>query len=337
METRTNLQNGSARVALVTGGARGIGEAIVKALVADGLAVAIADLRAEQAQETAQAVREAGGQALGVSLDVTDSASVTAGLELVRAELGEIDVLVNNAGWDDLKPFVNTDEEFWDRVIEVNFKGAHPSKGGKDGSPAKSDAHHHETDDGRLEPGHFFQGLGVALAFHFYFGRCGFDFAQILGGELDVRRTVVFIQARELGGAGDGHDPRLLRQDPGESDLRGRGFFARRDLVQQIHHGLIGLHRVRREARQPASEIGTLEFRGFVHGAGQKSFAQRAVGHEADAEFFECGQHSIVFRAPEPKRIFALHGGHRLHRVRSPNGLRAGFGHPEMFHFAGLN
>ena len=124
MEMRTNLQNGSARVALVTGGAQGIGEAIVKALVADGLAVAIADLRAEQAQETAQAVRDAGGRALGVSLDVTDSASVTAGLELVRTELGEIDVLVNNAGWDDLKLFVNTDEEFWDRVIEVNFKGA---------------------------------------------------------------------------------------------------------------------------------------------------------------------------------------------------------------------
>jgi 2-hydroxycyclohexanecarboxyl-CoA dehydrogenase len=124
MEIHTNGQNGSARVALVTGGARGIGEAIVKALVADGLAVAIADLRAEQAQETAQAIRETGGHALGVSLDVTDSASVTAGLELVRAELGEIDVLVNNAGWDDLKPFVNTDEEFWDRVIEVNFKGA---------------------------------------------------------------------------------------------------------------------------------------------------------------------------------------------------------------------
>jgi 2-hydroxycyclohexanecarboxyl-CoA dehydrogenase len=124
MEMHTNRQNGSARVALVTGGAQGIGEAIVKALVADGLAVAIADLRTDQAQETAQAVRDAGGHALGVSLDVTDSASVTAGLELVRAELGEIDVLVNNAGWDDLKPFVNTNEEFWDRVIEVNFKGA---------------------------------------------------------------------------------------------------------------------------------------------------------------------------------------------------------------------
>ncbi|MHB8692936.1 MAG: SDR family NAD(P)-dependent oxidoreductase [Solirubrobacteraceae bacterium] len=116
--------NGKPRVALVTGGARGIGQAIVQALADDGFAVAIADLRIPEAEETAAAIREAGGQAIGVALDITDSASVSAGLATVQAELGEIDVLVNNAGWDDLKPFVKTDEEFWDRIIEINFKGA---------------------------------------------------------------------------------------------------------------------------------------------------------------------------------------------------------------------
>jgi 2-hydroxycyclohexanecarboxyl-CoA dehydrogenase len=111
-------------VALVTGGARGIGEAIARSLAEDGLAVAVADLRAEDAEATAAALREAGGKAIGVELDVTSTESVTTGLAAVRELLGPIDVVVNNAGWDDLKPFVQTDEAFWDRVLEVNFKGA---------------------------------------------------------------------------------------------------------------------------------------------------------------------------------------------------------------------
>jgi 2-hydroxycyclohexanecarboxyl-CoA dehydrogenase len=121
MDTNTN---GAGRVALVTGGARGIGGAIVQALAADGLRVVVADLRAEQAHSTAAEIRDAGGKALGLELDVTSAESVAAGLSSAREAFGPIDVLVNNAGWDDLKPFVDTDEAFWDRVIDVNFKGA---------------------------------------------------------------------------------------------------------------------------------------------------------------------------------------------------------------------
>jgi 2-hydroxycyclohexanecarboxyl-CoA dehydrogenase len=124
MEMTTNATNPTARVALVTGGARGIGAAIVQALATDGLAVAVADLNGAQAEETASAVRAAGGTALSVAVDITDSAAVAAALAKVQGELGAIDVLVNNAGWDDLKPFMKTDEEFWDRIIEINFKGA---------------------------------------------------------------------------------------------------------------------------------------------------------------------------------------------------------------------
>jgi 2-hydroxycyclohexanecarboxyl-CoA dehydrogenase len=112
------------QVALVTGGARGIGEAISKALAADGFNVVVADLRRQEAEVTAAAIRETGGKATAVELDVTSTESVTAGLEAAREAFGPVDVLVNNAGWDDLKPFVQTDESFWDRVIEVNFKGA---------------------------------------------------------------------------------------------------------------------------------------------------------------------------------------------------------------------
>ncbi|HEX4720551.1 MAG TPA: SDR family NAD(P)-dependent oxidoreductase, partial [Thermoleophilaceae bacterium] len=116
--------NGHQRVALVTGGARGIGEAISKALAADGHKLVVADLRIEEAEATASAIRDAGGQAIAVELDVTSGDSVHAGVASAYGALGSVDILVNNAGWDDLKPFMDTDEEFWDRVLEVNFKGA---------------------------------------------------------------------------------------------------------------------------------------------------------------------------------------------------------------------
>jgi 2-hydroxycyclohexanecarboxyl-CoA dehydrogenase len=103
---------------MVTGGARGIGRAVALALATDGRRVAVADLLEDEAAKTAD---EAGG--LGVPLDVTDSGSVKAAVERVESELGPIDVLVNNAGWDEARPFLETDEPFWDRVIEINFKG----------------------------------------------------------------------------------------------------------------------------------------------------------------------------------------------------------------------
>src|SRR3954468_24994310 len=102
------------RVAMVTGGARGIGRGIALALAADGRNVAVADLLEEEAAATAE---EAGG--IAVSMDVTDSDSVAAAVE--RA--GPIDILVNNAGWDEARPFLETDEAFWDRVLDINFKG----------------------------------------------------------------------------------------------------------------------------------------------------------------------------------------------------------------------
>lgn len=114
----------SERVALVTGGAMGIGEGISRALARAGFKVAIADLNLEAAQATAAALSADGGTVVAVEADVTDTASVRAAVAAVEAELGPIEVIVNNAGWDDFFPFVDTTEEFWDRILDLNFKGA---------------------------------------------------------------------------------------------------------------------------------------------------------------------------------------------------------------------
>ncbi|MHB1836535.1 MAG: SDR family NAD(P)-dependent oxidoreductase [Solirubrobacteraceae bacterium] len=111
------------RIALVTGGARGIGAEIARTLARDGMPTAICDIRYELAAANARGIEEAGGRALAVEMDIRSHDSVLAGVELVRRELGEVDVLVNVAGWDELKPFVQSDEDFWQEVLEVNFKG----------------------------------------------------------------------------------------------------------------------------------------------------------------------------------------------------------------------
>ena len=104
----------ASRVALVTGGAGGIGRAVVAALAADGHRVVSGDI----------ASQDGGGDAtLALRLDVTDSASVDEAAARAERELGPVEILVNTAGWDEFHPFVETDEAFWDRIIELNFKG----------------------------------------------------------------------------------------------------------------------------------------------------------------------------------------------------------------------
>lgn len=108
------------RVALVTGGASGIGKAVCLAFAAEGARVAVADVNAEGAEAVAVA---AGAEGFAVAMDVTSRASVVAGVEQVLSRWGRIDVLANVAGWDRIMPFLETTEEHWDRVIAINLRG----------------------------------------------------------------------------------------------------------------------------------------------------------------------------------------------------------------------
>ncbi len=108
------------RIALVTGGGSGIGRQICVGLAAAGRKVAVADLNLDGALETASLISATGGTSIAVHMDVADSDAVQAGILQVLDELGPPEILVNCAGWDELMPFLSTDEDFWDRVIEIN-------------------------------------------------------------------------------------------------------------------------------------------------------------------------------------------------------------------------
>jgi 2-hydroxycyclohexanecarboxyl-CoA dehydrogenase len=108
------------KVAVITGAGQGIGRAIATKLAAEGATVVVTDVNEATAKETAAAL---GNGNVGICTDVTDRDSVNAMVDQVVAELGRIDVLVNNAGWDKAEAFVDSEPETWDRVIGINLYG----------------------------------------------------------------------------------------------------------------------------------------------------------------------------------------------------------------------
>ena len=118
------MANLTEKVALVTGGSRGIGAAIAKRLAADGASVAITYAKdAGAASAVVKAIEAAGGKAFAIQAEAADTDAIKAAVENTIAAFGRLDVLVNNAGVAIPKPFEETTLEEMDRMININFRG----------------------------------------------------------------------------------------------------------------------------------------------------------------------------------------------------------------------
>src|SRR5688572_28413983 len=94
------------KVALVTGGSCGIGQAICRRLVADCAQVALVDILDQEARKTVDEIKNKGGQAMAVRCDVTQFDQVQVCVQTIADAWGQVDILVNNAGWDKIEPFI---------------------------------------------------------------------------------------------------------------------------------------------------------------------------------------------------------------------------------------
>ena len=111
------------RVALVTGGSKGLGRTIAAALARAGATVAIASRTAAELETAAAELRHAGGHVSAVCADVSDEASIRGMVERVLADFGQIDILVNNAGVEGVGAVVEMESARWDHVMDVNLRG----------------------------------------------------------------------------------------------------------------------------------------------------------------------------------------------------------------------
>ena len=111
------------KTALVTGGGRGIGRAIALGLAQEGAQVAVLDILADNAAAVTREIEATGVKALALPADLTKRAQVDRAVADTLAQFGQIDILVNNAGWDRMEMFLDSEEETWDKIIAINFKG----------------------------------------------------------------------------------------------------------------------------------------------------------------------------------------------------------------------
>ncbi len=111
------------KAAIVTGAAGGIGRAIALKLGALGAKVVVADLKVDQGQETVSLLEKEGAVGLFSKTDITDLAQVKEMVKSALETFGKVDILINNAGWDRIEPFMKNPPDFWDKVIAINLKG----------------------------------------------------------------------------------------------------------------------------------------------------------------------------------------------------------------------
>lgn len=112
------------KIAIITGGARGIGKAISEIFAREGSKVVVADINKEEALKTAsEIINSTKIKAIGLEVDVLNKKSIDVMVEKVVKTYGKIDILVNNAGVYKPMPFLDFSEELWDRIININLKG----------------------------------------------------------------------------------------------------------------------------------------------------------------------------------------------------------------------
>ena len=130
------------KTVIITGGGSNIGRAIVHAFADEGSNIVIAELDPAQGQRVADevAAKDTGSRAMVVATDVTNHESVNAMVEAATAEFGDVDVLVNNAGWTIDRLFLEKPREEWEREVQVNLWGAHqlyPRRASRHGRTAR--------------------------------------------------------------------------------------------------------------------------------------------------------------------------------------------------------
>jgi len=111
------------KVAIVTGGAQGIGEAIASRLVQDGAKVVVADLNGEKAKSVADELNQSNANAIGISVDVANRAQVQAAVQETVKSFGRLDIFFNNAGFNKPLPFMDVDENNFNAIMRVNAWG----------------------------------------------------------------------------------------------------------------------------------------------------------------------------------------------------------------------
>jgi NAD(P)-dependent dehydrogenase (short-subunit alcohol dehydrogenase family) len=124
MQDVSRLFSLDGRKAIVTGASRGLGRALAETLASAGAAVGVTARDVKSLDTTCDAIRKAGGKAVPAALDVRDVAASATAIEALAEELGGLDILINNAGYEEVKPSLDVDEALWDRIVDTNLKGA---------------------------------------------------------------------------------------------------------------------------------------------------------------------------------------------------------------------